>query len=243
MLKSEIINQALSQAEISGLTRSGSPEEMTITFNELEQMMGLWLGRDIDVGYRFNESTGEDFASESGVPRWAHTGVISNLSIAILEYFGKSAHPNAQRKAKAGLSVIQSKTYVPQNVNYPSRMPLGQGNRRGGYNRSSFYPDSENPLTDSIIRLHFGNVVNPRPIDMSAYLEEDETICEVSAKSPDCLEVTCLQIDGDLIRYQVKSTKNSSEQLKAAFTITTSCGRVTTREQWFEIKATSIDNC
>lgn len=243
MLKSQIVNQALAQTEISGLTRSGSPEETSLCLSELEQMLAMWLAGGIDIGYRFSEADNPDINDESGIPLWTVRGVVSNLAVSILEYFGKPVPETILKKSKAGKSVIETKTYVPHNVSYPGGMPRGQGNQKYGYNHSSFYPKTTNPLTDNFIYLTFGNVENPRPIDMRPYLTDGETITNITEQSADCLTVSCIKNNDGSISYRVKSIRNSSAQLKVTFTVTTSCGRITTREQWFSIKAASLDNC
>ncbi len=243
MLKSQIVKQAFGQLEISGVTRKPTPDDNEIAGSELEQMMYLWLGNGLDIGYRFTEEEQVDLNEESGVAFWSVTGIVASLAKRLADYFGMPVHPSTEKKSLSGLSVIRKNVYTPKDVSYPGRMPRGQGNQRFGYRRSSFYPKQKNPLTDNIKQMAVSEI---RDYCISiatelAPLEEIESVCLEACPG---LNLVYAEENANKteVKYRVEATQAGSN-LRVTFSFETTCGNVYCKEQYFSVIDKSIDNC
>jgi hypothetical protein len=73
--------------------------------------------------------------AESGIPDWSILGSTYSIAIMIAPYFDKALSPAIQAVAADGMQVIVSNTVANETVQYPTRMPMGQGNRTTYTNR------------------------------------------------------------------------------------------------------------
>ena len=134
--KIDFINCAYRRGAISGLTRQPTPEELTVALHRLENMAHRWAKQNICVGYNFEETP--DINAKHNVPREYWDAFESNLMMGLLADFGKVATAELASTARTSFSWMVSQTAVIPEVCYPSRMPIGSGNRTWGRYRG-FY--------------------------------------------------------------------------------------------------------
>lgn len=66
---------------------------------------------------------------ESGLPDWSIMGVTNSVAEYVAPYFEKQIHPSIPINAAIGMQTIADETVEIATIQYPNRMPLGQGNR------------------------------------------------------------------------------------------------------------------
>lgn len=139
---------------IAALRKLGIASDATLTdvepqsnedaVTDLELMMAEWLGdgKGIDVGYQF---ASEDAPDDShGMELYALSAVILNLACRIAPDYGREASAKLVMGARYGKEQLVKLTAESRarkaKSGYPSRMPIGTGNRcvtRHGWN---FFP-------------------------------------------------------------------------------------------------------
>lgn len=136
---------------IAALRKLGIASDATLTdvepqsnedaVTDLELMMAEWLGdgKGIDVGYQF---ASEDAPDDShGMKPFAISAVVTNLACRIAPDYGREASAKLVMTARYGKEQLVKATAAQRAKNasgrYPSRMPIGSGNRcvtRHGWN-------------------------------------------------------------------------------------------------------------
>ena len=210
MLKAEAINQAYAQIRISGLTATQVPEEEILALRELDQMMAQWQVQGRTVNYNFPPASVDGNMTQSdpneilGVHAWALTGVIANLSVRLVEYFGKEIPQTLGGKARAGLNVIRQQTFKSDDVQYPHRMPIGSGNqlRRLGYIARFYYPvyrgrhQTTEIITTQNLDLQY---------DFTSDMKADDYVVSYSliASEQGGIELESDELVGNVVKYRV----------------------------------------
>ena len=240
MTKIDVILRAFAMGRISGLTSKPTNEEKQEAFAELEELMALLEGADIMLNYRFDDGL-EDIDAETGLERWAIPGIIAMLSKRLMDYYGKIVHPSTEKKARAGLTVIQQRTYSPKDVQRPNRMPRGSGNTNRGQRFYHFYPDTFNPTTDQVVLVSFGDI-NDYDEDFSAYLNDGETISSFTVEVPESFRLVSSSNTDTKVDYRIEAIVNGALNQQVIIKIQTSEGSETTRYDFYTIRTVSPDN-
>lgn len=207
MKKSEAISQAYAQIRVSGLTVNPTPEDVTVSLHELDQMMWAWAGIGRDVNYNFPPPTSgdelviSDPADRLGVEAWAIAGVVSNLAIRLVEYFGKEVPMPLNRKARSALSVIKRNTFKAVDVPYPNRMPMGRGNtfRTPYYNRY-YHPayEGRKGATDMVV-----DAIRDFAEDFTNNLTQVDSIDSYTIEASGGVKLVSHSQDGNVINYRL----------------------------------------
>ncbi len=173
--KVELINSAYSQLRISGLTINPTPEDTETALWRLEDMMAEYWGRTLNFNYNFEEEPTATAAS--GVDRVHHRMIASNLAVTLCPDFGKDVPIKLDSIARASFSAssaVLARERVRQ-VAYPSRMPVGSGNRQFGNRFRKFFPSSTPPITSAGNEKMLCGDINDYQSSFASYLM-DETI-------------------------------------------------------------------
>ncbi|WON77579.1 packaged DNA stabilization gp4 family protein [Serratia sp. UGAL515B_01] len=128
------------------------PQSIEDAANDLEMMMAEWLQEDtgisgIDVGYLFS-ADGEpvDPGDAHGLKKAHIAAVINNLAIRHAPDYAIEAMPKVVTSAAHGKELLQKATAIAtaaaakSTQGYPSRMPVGSGNRLFTRNGVNFFP-------------------------------------------------------------------------------------------------------
>lgn len=146
--KIQIIIDAFNELRINGITSDPDAEDNALALARLEDMMYELP----DLGYVFEDTP--DYNTFTGLQPWANYPVAMLLAMRIAPPFGKVPE-TMMRQASAALSGLMNKIARPSRVAYPSRQPLGLGNRR--FPEFMFFPPSEQAPQNSIV-VTIGNV-------------------------------------------------------------------------------------
>lgn len=236
-LKVDRITAAYSKLRISGLTVIPNPSDLELALGELENMMAELASRGIEVGYNFEEVP--DPNSDLNAPQEFWNMIATNLATRLIPDFNKEVSPVLYAQASQSLSMasnICARNRIRQ-VQYPSRMPIGSGNRL--YARwQRFYSDFGEfpPNVPSTLFIMQGET-NDFEESFAAYLRTDEYIrvFEVVA-DPGLSVVSSTLLDG-VITYRLSAPIDLAvgvwQQVKIS--VTTTEGRVEIRVINFQV--------
>lgn len=240
--KNDLIESAYSYLRISGITVAPIPEDISLALGRLEDMMAELEGRGLCINYAFEVDPLP--TTESGVNKKHKNMIASNLAIRTAIDFGKDV-PIQLSKIASG-SYRSSSAMVAKErmreVAYPQRHPRGSGNRR--FNRwRRFYPADHPPKTSCANdRLFIGDVADYSEF-FAAFLE-GETIASHTIDSTSGLQISNDVVVAEQLNYRVTAIGGSSGQNATdqtiVITITTSTGRITTRERLITLEQRAI---
>ena len=238
--KIDTVNGAYSQMRISGLTVEPTPEDTLLALNRLEDMMAEFYGRNVCVNFNFEENP--DPNTEHGVDCVHHYMMKTNLATRLCVDFGKDVPIKLQAHASSSYGTSSGVVAVDgaRQTQYPNRMRRGEGQRRFNRWRRNF-PRNNPPKTScSNTSMKFGDVRDIREPFM-AYLK-GELIARYTIEATDGLAISN-DVNGlDEITYRATATGSNdrdSDQT-VVLVITTTTGRVTTRERLFEVSARAL---
>lgn len=220
-LKVDLLNDAYSKIRISGLTVTPNPSDLELSLNRLESIMHEIDARGISLGYNFEDDP--DPNSNTNIPRFSSDGISSLLATRLIPDFNKVVPPQLMAMTNASLSTISGKVARDRlnQINYPSRMPIGSGNRFWPRWSRFYYPTPIPPL-DSI-QMTVGDV-NSYIYSFEQYLNSGETIDSFTADPSAGITLNSSSIVGNTINYSI--TANTALWQTLTLTITTSDGRV-----------------
>lgn len=107
-----------------------TPDELQAACRRLDAMMADWNGRGIRLGYPLPgspEATALDV--ETAVPDSANMAIICNLAVQIAPAYGKQVMPETKATARQGLTTLMARATQPREMQFPSTLPAGAGNK------------------------------------------------------------------------------------------------------------------
>lgn len=213
--KIQLIDDALAEIRISGLTSQPDNEDVKLALGRLESMMSELK---IDLGFRFESTPNPN--TPSGIPSYANYAISLMLAGRLAPLYGKAA-PNAG----PALSQLYNRTARPSRVAYPNRMPIGMGNRRlYGSAVSDFMPEVQRvPQTVDTEQLVVGDV-KPFAINVDYLLQAGETISSFTKTADNDLLITNDSSSGTTISFTAEGQKEG--YYTAVFEVTGSLGSI-----------------
>lgn len=234
--KGEIISGAYSKARISGLTKKPTAEDTVLALARLESMMHEFFKKNIDVSYFFEDAP--DTSTPHNIPREYWDAIENLLSSRILADFGKEPTPALALNISNAGSFLSSATALLRLTTYPSRQPIGKGNRFLN-TFSGFYISQEiAPLSSNTIKMTVGDVdIFTEHFD--DYLRDSETIASYALTADSGLDISEETLASPDLTYTVTATGTntelSTEVLEIKIVATTSLARKVTRKIIFEL--------
>ncbi|MBV4553063.1 packaged DNA stabilization gp4 family protein [Pseudomonas sp. SWRI102] len=236
-LKVDRITAAYSKLRISGLTVIPNPSDLELALGELENMMAEFASRGIEIGYNFEETP--DPNSDLNVTQEFWNMISTNLATRLAADFGKDA--SALLMAQAVQSLSQASGVCARNrirqVAYPSRQPVGSGNRLCA-RWQRFYSDMPRlpPNAPGTLYIMQGET-NDYEESFAAYLSTDEYIETIEVKCDSGLMVVSSSFLDGVVKYRLNApielTAGAWQQVKIMVTTTES--RVDIRIINFEV--------
>ncbi|MBT8341043.1 MAG: packaged DNA stabilization gp4 family protein [Desulfatitalea sp.] len=243
--KADLINGAFSKLTISGITVSPSAPDNELALSVLESMMREYKGECL--GYSFEDYP--DTGTKSGLDPEVWDAVKALLAVRLMPDYGKgsSAQANVILTTRAGgaESFLASKTARPRETQYPSRQPLGSGNRVGFSSLQDFYPAVETSPNDCETKTMFIGDTSTFDEDFNSYLENSEYIDTFAIDANTGLTVVSSSKNSDDtgIEYEIKADGNndlSNEFLKLKIIVITTDSRQQTRIINFNLLSAEI---
>ena len=229
--KVDRINGAYGQLRISGLTVNPTPEDLEIALDRLETMMAEFEGRNIGVGYNFEDQP--DLNSLTHVRREFWQMIDTNLAIRLVPDFNKEVSPVLFNQASQSLSNASARVAASlvREVNYPWRQPRGSGNTLRRNRWQKFYRSGEEAPTSSDTNVIYLGDTNDYIENYTAYLDSGETIDSYTITADPGLTIVSDSSTDNEISYRVKAESATEtggfQQIKII--VVTSTGRQQTR--------------
>ena len=237
-LKGDIIKGSYSQLRISGITVDPASEDNRLALTRLENMAAEFSKRNASCGYQFENVP--DINSKHGLLREYWHSFEAILAVRLMPDFGKGSTPDPRllSESQAAYSFIFSSTAVVTPLTYPSRQPMGSGNRRYGTYHRRYYPPSVGipnaETTAPAYRMYTGNIADFTEY-FNAYLMSGEAISSYQTGAEPGLDIQSSGLASPNVSYQVKAVATTNVFPKLTIEITTSTGRVETRIKQFEV--------
>ena len=126
--KGEHVNDAYSRLRISGITVNPTAGDNEIALIRLEDFVAECEGRNICLGYNFEEDPNP--ATRSGIDKQFNEMVATNLAVRLMPDFGKGVKPDPVLMSQASYTISNAQARTAKvNPSLPSRMaPVGSGN-------------------------------------------------------------------------------------------------------------------
>ena len=226
--KIKVINDAFSRLQISGITVNPTGGDVDLALGRLEGMMAE-LEAGLAVGYNFDDNP--DPNTPTGVNRKYQNMMAANLAVRLCSDFGKLPDAVLARSASGSLSAAKA-MYSADTMKvsrYPSRMPIGSGNRRLG-RQQRYYPQAPT-VPASAPTLCVGDI-NDYEESFAGYLE-GETIASAVVDAGDKLTLMSTEIVDSTVKYRMNAISAGVQAVTIA--ITTDGGRVSKRAAVYNI--------
>ena len=132
--KIQLASMAFDELRINGITSNADSEDNVLALQSLEQLVSEL---PFDIGWRFESEP--DPNSMSGIPLYAESAIYMALAVRIAPRYGKDP-AMIRSQASAAMSALVARVSRPRQISYPTRMPMGLGNRRAYPHSRQFMP-------------------------------------------------------------------------------------------------------
>lgn len=150
--KRQFVNQAFDELGYASYAYSLPEDQINVSKQRLDSMMGTWNGLGIRLGYPLQSNqTSSDIDTETEVPDYAFEAIYTNLAIRIAPSIGKAVPKELLKSAREAYKILllRSKSKIPQQ--FPDTLPRGAGNKPW------LYDDNYFPTPDDNIELFEGD--------------------------------------------------------------------------------------
>lgn len=234
--KGDIVNSAYSRGRISGLTKQPTPEDLELGLRRLENMAHEFFGRNINVGYFFEDTP--DANTLHNIPEKYWDAFETNLAVRLLGDFGKDPIASLAAYQRSGFSFLSADTAPQKQTAYPARQPIGSGNRPTSRFRQFYGTSSSAPLSAATNYMLIDDI-DDFVEHFDSYLRDSETISSYTITADTGLTIVSDSLTSPDVSYQIQADGSSaeidSEVLQVTIVATTSLGRQETRLINFEL--------
>lgn len=127
--KRQIILSAMSEIGLSSYSFDLSADQIEQALWRLDAMMEDWATRGIRLGYPSAASPELSNAyTETNLPGYAQTAVITNLAVQIAPSYGKAVSPQTLATARASLNSLLARAAMPSEMQLGA-LPAGAGHK------------------------------------------------------------------------------------------------------------------
>lgn len=234
-LKIEHIKSAYSKLRISGLTRDPTPEDVVTALDDMEDMMSE-LSDSLDTGYQVSQDP--DPNEDSHVEKRYNSAISNNLAVRLASNFNIAVHPSLMAQASQTMSNALAMTAVRRasGVSYPSRQPIGSGNRFNYSRWNRFYPESNDATAQA--NVIYINNANDFVMVFNDFIDADENIDTFDIVPDKALTIVSSDISGNNITY--RATATDTGRLFVEITIITDKGRIETRQTEYLARESNV---
>lgn len=145
--KQQLIEQAFAELAIAHYVFDLTPEEMQSALRRMDAMLGTWNGKGIRLGYPLSSSQdSSELDQDSNLPDAAIEAVYLNLAIRTAASKGKMLSQDTRNAAKQAYDMLLSRAAMPPEMQFPSSLPRGAGNKPWRNTSNPFMPTPTDPL-------------------------------------------------------------------------------------------------
>jgi len=198
--KADLINDAYSALLMTNVTAGASANDVELAFNKLNSFMHELNSRNMKTGYNFLD---DDINSLSGVRPWMNEAISYGLAMRLCTNFGIEPPATLIASANASMSNLSAQLARVYPVNYPSRAPVGSGQRwlgrfRGHYGAASQYSNTD--ATQDAVQFSSGQY----KVDFSPYLQLDELLTGFTQQPTSGINVLSSSFDGNIVTLNIQ---------------------------------------
>ena len=130
--KRQFVVQAFEEIGYASYVYDLEPEQLESAVQRLDSMMATWNANGLRLSYPMPSSPElSDLDAETNVPDAANEAIYLNLALKIAPTVGKTPSPETIKSARAAYTdLLAVKLDLPLEMQMPSTMPVGAGNRR-----------------------------------------------------------------------------------------------------------------
>lgn len=156
--KRQFIQDAFDEIGLAFYVFDLSADQLQSALRKLDRMMQMWNGKGIRVGYPSPSSPStSSLDTETNVPDSVNEGVVANLAIRLAPSYGKTVSLETKKVARESYNELLSRAVTPGQMQLPSMMPAGAGNKPWRTTVDPFLPDPEDPIetgTDGVLNFY-----------------------------------------------------------------------------------------
>lgn len=179
-----------------------------------------YLGRNICVNYNFEDEP--DTATLHNIDRRFWYAFETGLAMRLVADFGKEIPQALLMNHQAAFSFLSGATARPQLVNYPTRMPIGRGNKRIWNKFRRFFPNTAEPDTScDISKIMYIDDIKDFVESFAAFLAENEDLTSYTLDVDDGLEVISESFSSPDVTYRLKAITGGIQNIKIVGTAQT----------------------
>lgn len=144
--KRQFVYQAFEEIGYASYAYDLEPEQLEAAMRRLDSMMATWNGKGVRLGYPVPSSPElSDLDAETGVPDRANEAIYLNLALRIAPTVGKVVAAETKAAAKMAYNEVLQNAVMPSEMQFPSTMPAGAGNKPWRYD-DPFLQEPDDPL-------------------------------------------------------------------------------------------------
>lgn len=128
--KRYLISQAMIEIGMGGYQFDASPEEHADILRQLDAMVASWSSKNVDINYNIPTNPEDsDLDDDSGIDLKHAAAVYKSLAVEICPMYGKQPSIQLIKTQADTYNAMLSDVAVLPSRTYPTRYPLGAGNR------------------------------------------------------------------------------------------------------------------
>lgn len=145
--KSDLISQAFESVGLASDVFELSAEQQQKALRTLDAMMAEWNGLGIRLGYPVPSNPGASAPNQdSGIPDYANSAVYLSLGIRLAGTVGKPVSSTHLAAAQRGYNSLLSKAAMPPEMQFPTTLPCGAGQKPWRGDNRPFLLEPEDEL-------------------------------------------------------------------------------------------------
>jgi hypothetical protein len=124
------VTAALEEIGLASYVFDLQPEQLETARRRLDAMMADWNGKGIRLGYPIPTNPDDGSIDEdTNVPDSANEAIICSLGVRLAPSYGKTVMAETKVVAKQGYDILLQRATYPLEMQLPSTMPSGAGNK------------------------------------------------------------------------------------------------------------------
>jgi hypothetical protein len=144
--KRQFVVQAFDEIGLASYVFDLTAEQLQTALRRLDAMMATWNAVGIRLAYPLPAYPQDgDLDEQTGVPDRANEAIYTNLAIKLAPSYGKQVSPDTKTAAKAAYNHLLSVAAMPDEVQMPSTLPRGAG-QKPWRDADPFFPEPQNKI-------------------------------------------------------------------------------------------------
>ena len=128
--KRQFVEQAFEEIGYASYAYDLEAEQLQAAMRRLDSMMATWNGRGIRLGYPIPSTPeGGDLDDETDVPDNSNEAIYLNLALRLAPIVGKQVSMETKAAAKSAYGEVLNHATKPNEMQFPTTMPAGAGNK------------------------------------------------------------------------------------------------------------------